>query len=184
MPFDPTWLSPPKEKGVVYTHVIIVCDTFDHEDYPVYVKAGESVKERFAHYNGPNMQRVMEVYDLTESEKTLQQQQMEHRSHNFGKQEGPKYERWLAIQRLANYTDDDLKKELERRTKSREQQAEAFKKVVAAETARQAKLNGPLPPLDKKGNPIRAKRESYRTSNKANASRMAERRAKLTNGKR
>ena len=24
------------------THVIVVCDTFDHEDYPVYIEAGKS----------------------------------------------------------------------------------------------------------------------------------------------
>ena len=27
------------------THVITVCDTFDHEDYPVYVKPGGNVKD-------------------------------------------------------------------------------------------------------------------------------------------
>lgn len=44
------------------THLIVVCDTFDHEDYPVYVKKGEDVRERVSHYDGPNMQKVMEVY--------------------------------------------------------------------------------------------------------------------------
>lgn len=43
------------------THMIVVCDTFDHDDYPVYVQRGEDVRERVAHY-GTNMQRVMEVY--------------------------------------------------------------------------------------------------------------------------
>ena len=42
----------------------MVCDTFDHEDYPVYVKPGEDVRAIYAQYNGPNMQRVMEVYNL------------------------------------------------------------------------------------------------------------------------
>jgi hypothetical protein len=48
-----------KEKA---TYMIVVCDTFDHEDYPVYVKKGEDIHERVANYNGPNMQRIMEVY--------------------------------------------------------------------------------------------------------------------------
>jgi hypothetical protein len=31
------------ERGVEQkaTHMIVVCDTFDHEDYPVYVKQGD-----------------------------------------------------------------------------------------------------------------------------------------------
>lgn len=45
------------------THLIVVCDTFDWEDYPVYVKKGEHVREVEARYRG-NMQQVMEVYNL------------------------------------------------------------------------------------------------------------------------
>jgi hypothetical protein len=48
------------------THMIVVCDTFSHEDYPVYVKKSEDVRERTAYY-GTNMQRVMEVYNLKKS---------------------------------------------------------------------------------------------------------------------
>jgi len=48
------------------THCIIVCDTFDYTDYPVYVKEGENVKEIEATYNKKSMQRVMEVYNLKE----------------------------------------------------------------------------------------------------------------------
>lgn len=47
------------------THMIVVCDTFDHEDYPVYVKQNEDVHEVHKKYDrGTNMQRVMEVYAL------------------------------------------------------------------------------------------------------------------------
>jgi hypothetical protein len=28
------------------THMIVVCDTFDWEDYPVYVSASENVQEK------------------------------------------------------------------------------------------------------------------------------------------
>lgn len=47
------------------THVIVVCDTYDHEDCPVYVGKGENVTEIAAKYQGQNMQRIMEVYNLT-----------------------------------------------------------------------------------------------------------------------
>lgn len=46
------------------THMIIVCDTFDYEDYPVFVKQSENVRTVAAGYNGQTMQRIMEVYDL------------------------------------------------------------------------------------------------------------------------
>lgn len=46
------------------THMIIVCDTFDHEDYPVYVDKVEDFYDKYEYYNGKNMQRIMEVYDL------------------------------------------------------------------------------------------------------------------------
>lgn len=65
------------------THLIVVCDTFDHEDYPVYVKeipgtgseqAGyqrvQPVSDVRAfvtnNYSGQNMQRTMEVYKLSD----------------------------------------------------------------------------------------------------------------------
>lgn len=55
------------ERGSVLgaTHMIVVCDTFSHEDYPVYVKPGESSREIAADYDDKNMQRIMEVYDLS-----------------------------------------------------------------------------------------------------------------------
>ena len=81
------WFDDGVELGA--SHMIIVCDTFDHEDYPVYVKqiplptepkvesasrsAGRlyqvSDVRAFVHdnYSGQNMQRTMEVYKLTES---------------------------------------------------------------------------------------------------------------------
>ena len=44
--------------------MIVVVDTFDHGDYPVYVAAGQDAHTVAAGYNGKNMQRIMEVYDL------------------------------------------------------------------------------------------------------------------------
>lgn len=57
------WLRRGVDTGA--THVIIVCDTWDYEDYPVYVEPNQSVQERLAHYQRADMQRVMEVYDLS-----------------------------------------------------------------------------------------------------------------------
>ncbi len=48
------------------THMIVVCDTFDYNDYPVYVWAGQDAREVASEYqwNDRKMTRVMEVYDL------------------------------------------------------------------------------------------------------------------------
>ena len=48
------------------THVLIVCDTFDYEDYPVYVGNRQDVREVAKANDGPNMTRLMEVYSLTD----------------------------------------------------------------------------------------------------------------------
>lgn len=61
------WLKDGRENDA--THVIIVCDTFDHTDYPVSVSRGTQVSDKLKEYNNPhnphNMQRVMEVYNLS-----------------------------------------------------------------------------------------------------------------------
>jgi dCMP deaminase len=48
-----------------YSHVLIVCDSFDYEDYPVAVKIGEDIASKIAEYTNKNMQRIMEVYNLS-----------------------------------------------------------------------------------------------------------------------
>ena len=58
------WFDKGKEQG--HSHMLIVCDTFDYEDYPVYVGIDENVEKIYNQYNGPNMQRVMEVYKLSD----------------------------------------------------------------------------------------------------------------------
>lgn len=49
------------------THMLVVCDTFDYDDYPVFVMPGTDVKDKLKEYDGPNMQKVMEVYNLAQS---------------------------------------------------------------------------------------------------------------------
>ena len=56
------WLENGKKKRV--THLIVVCDTFDYEDYPVYVHKNENVHE-VEEQHSKDMQRVMEVYKLS-----------------------------------------------------------------------------------------------------------------------
>lgn len=44
------------------THMLVVCDTFSHEDYPAYVK-GTPIQGQIDQFDkGGNMQRVIEVY--------------------------------------------------------------------------------------------------------------------------
>jgi len=73
-----SWLASGSEKGA--THMIVVVDGWDHEDYPVYVMPGENVREVADKYDGKEMQRIMEVYDLSIDH---EQQLSQHRAMNF-----------------------------------------------------------------------------------------------------
>jgi len=55
------WFERGQQQGAHY--MIVVCDTFDHEDYPVFVSAADYWEQYDAH-DGKNMQRIMESYDL------------------------------------------------------------------------------------------------------------------------
>ncbi len=72
------WFKDGKKSGA--THMIVVCDTWDWEDYPVYVKPDEKVREKYAEYNNKNMQKVMEVYSL---KKDMENQLNEVRAFHF-----------------------------------------------------------------------------------------------------
>lgn len=56
------WLKDGKRLGA--THLLVICDTFSHEDYPVYVNPGQDPKKIAAEHDGRNMQRLMEVYAI------------------------------------------------------------------------------------------------------------------------
>lgn len=48
-----------------HTHMMVVCDQFDYEDFPVFITATETeARRRVSEYNGRDMTRVMEIYDL------------------------------------------------------------------------------------------------------------------------
>ncbi len=56
------WIKTGREKGAAY--IISVCDTFDYDDYPVYVMPDQDLDRLKKKYNGANMQRMNEVIDL------------------------------------------------------------------------------------------------------------------------
>lgn len=62
------------------THMIVVCDTFDYDDYPVFVSADQDAHTIVSEYNGKNMQSVMEVYNLSMD---MEEQLQERRAHNY-----------------------------------------------------------------------------------------------------
>jgi len=55
-------------------HMVIMCDTFSYEDYPVYTMTDEECLAKHRS-SGQNMQRVMEVYDLNYDKETQLNQQ-------------------------------------------------------------------------------------------------------------
>lgn len=60
--------------------MIVVCDTFDWEDYPVYVDKDESVHKVYETQCQAEMRQVMEVYNLNWP---IEPQLNEHRAFNF-----------------------------------------------------------------------------------------------------
>ncbi len=72
------WMRRGKKENA--THLIVVCDTYDYDDYPVFVKSGEDPKSIESQISGKNMQRVMEVYNLNMD---IDSQLNSHRSFNY-----------------------------------------------------------------------------------------------------
>lgn len=62
------------------THMVVVCDTYDWTDYPVYVTVDQDVRKVAEANNGPNMTRLMEVYNLSMSKAA---QMAQHRAFNY-----------------------------------------------------------------------------------------------------
>lgn len=72
------WIKIGQAQGA--THLIVVCDTYDWDDYPVYVMPGQDAHKEFETRSGSNMQRVMEVYNLS---KDIDKQLDLHRAMEF-----------------------------------------------------------------------------------------------------
>jgi hypothetical protein len=62
------------------THMLVICDTFSYEDYPKFVLAGEDAHKIADEHNGPNMTKLMEVYNLSMD---LESQITSARSFNY-----------------------------------------------------------------------------------------------------
>lgn len=56
-----SWFEAGLARGAKY--MLVICDTFDHDDYPSYFETREAA-ERMKKSPG-DMERVMEVYDLS-----------------------------------------------------------------------------------------------------------------------
>jgi len=67
------WFNKGVHEGA--THMIVVCDTYDHEDYPVYVKPGTDPRTTAQEYT-TSTQRVMEVYVLDPVRKQSQMKEL------------------------------------------------------------------------------------------------------------
>lgn len=57
------------ERLVGVRYCIVVRDTFDNENYPVYAVDDEEFWKLYDKFDGPNMQKVDEVYDLKEGDR-------------------------------------------------------------------------------------------------------------------
>ena len=72
------WLGQAQEKAC--THLMIVCDTYDYSDYPVFITSAMDVTKEYENRHQKNMQEVMEVFNLSMD---IEEQLREHRSIHF-----------------------------------------------------------------------------------------------------
>jgi len=71
------WLK--SERTNDCSHMIVVCDTYDYEDYPVYIQQGSDIQKEIDQRNS-QFSKVMEVYDLS---KDIEKQLSEKRAWNI-----------------------------------------------------------------------------------------------------
>ncbi len=58
-----SWFKAAKAEGSKY--LIVACDSFSHEDYPVFCKTADDALAGVDRLKNADMQRVMEVYDIS-----------------------------------------------------------------------------------------------------------------------
>jgi hypothetical protein len=56
------WFDKGIKQGAAF--MIVACDTFEYEDYPIYANS-DNFETQYNRHNGVNMQQIMEVYDLS-----------------------------------------------------------------------------------------------------------------------
>lgn len=72
------WFKGGLDRGA--THMVVMCDTFSYEDYPIYIMPGQDPHYEVSVRNGSNMQNVMEVYKMS---MPMEAQLDERRSFNY-----------------------------------------------------------------------------------------------------
>jgi len=72
------WLESAKEKGA--THLIVAVDTFDHDNYPVYVAPHEDINKEIERVNSGSMQGIDEVYNMAMN---IEEQLSSFRAYNI-----------------------------------------------------------------------------------------------------
>lgn len=60
--------------------MVVMCDTFDMEDYPIYVRSSDEVRKRITAAREAPFDKVMEVYKLSMDKDA---QLNEHRAFNY-----------------------------------------------------------------------------------------------------
>jgi hypothetical protein len=73
-----TWLNRGMDEEA--THVIVVTDTFNYEDYPYFVKSGENIKEIIEQYEKSSLTRITEIYNMSMD---IEAQLNEKRTYNL-----------------------------------------------------------------------------------------------------
>lgn len=59
------WLAEAKKQKA--SHLIMACDTFNYENYPIFAHGKKDCQEKVRKHNGQNMQRVDAVYNMRRS---------------------------------------------------------------------------------------------------------------------
>ena len=72
------WLE--RAKQLKATHLIVAVDTYDYDNYPVYVSEDEDVHKEYDRIIGSSMQGVDEVYNMSMD---IETQLKERRAKNF-----------------------------------------------------------------------------------------------------
>ncbi len=72
------WFDAAVEMGA--THLIVACDTFDFDNYPVYVMPGEDVRKEAQRLSAQDMTKIDEVYSMSLSKES---QMAEHRAFHY-----------------------------------------------------------------------------------------------------
>ena len=57
------WVASAKKKEVQY--LVVVTDTYEWEDYPVYCKDLKELSKALNEYDLKNLQKITEIYDVT-----------------------------------------------------------------------------------------------------------------------